>query len=485
MQAVINTIKKHFHGESLKSRTFRGGFWLGLGSGSEQGLRFLRNIILTRILAPEAFGLMAIIVAVNSAFDAFTQLGIKEAIIQNPKGEEEEYLNGAWFTSFGRSIGLFIIGVVSSVWISRYYEIPQHAAMFQVSFLNMLFSGAFSAKAYVALKQMDYKKWGIITNGGGIIGIMTAIGLSFVLHSVWALIFGFLVEAGARCLLSYVVCPYLPRLRFKKEHIHALLKYASGMFGLPILYIIYAQADIFVIGKMFSGNELGLYSMVAALANAPSIFITTLINPILMPVLSQKQDDKAWINKAIITSSRLILIAGFPLVLFIAFYGEDILKVAYGPPYAVLALPFTLLVATTIMRTASVPIFNVYLSLGRPELHRFFLAIRAVLICILIYPAIKLFGLSGAALAMLFSNAVSLIFQVMRIKSITGLVISKFNYIFIEAMAYSTVVAMVWVTSQLFKSTTPAGNILYGLGGCAFCYGILSIYIMKRGRISL
>ena len=110
MQQITNKIKLLASGNSLKARAMKGSFWLGLGSGSEQGLRFLRNIILVRILAPEAFGLMAIVLAVNAAFESFTQIGIKDAIVQNPRGEDDTYLNIAWFMAFGRLILLFITG---------------------------------------------------------------------------------------------------------------------------------------------------------------------------------------------------------------------------------------------------------------------------------------------------------------------------------------------------------------------------------------
>jgi O-antigen/teichoic acid export membrane protein len=81
---INNFINKYRFEKTLKARVARGGFWLGIGSSSEQFLRFLRNIILVRVLIPEAFGTMAIILAVNMFFEAFTEVGIKEAIIQNP-----------------------------------------------------------------------------------------------------------------------------------------------------------------------------------------------------------------------------------------------------------------------------------------------------------------------------------------------------------------------------------------------------------------
>ncbi len=468
----------------MKARAMKGGFWLGLGSGAEQGLRFIRNIILVRILAPEAFGLMAIILAVNAAFESFTQIGIKEAIIQNPRGEESTYLNGAWFMSFGRSILLFIGGIVSSYWITDFYEIPQHTFLIQASFVAIVLNGSISVGAYIALKQMNYKKWVLITHGGGLFGILTAIGLSFVLQNVWALVIGYLTEALMRNILSYIVCPHIPKYRFEKEHIHSLLQYARGMFGLPILFFIYAQMDIFVVGKLYSKTELGLYSMVVTLAQAPAVIITSLVNPILMPVFSQKQNDKQWINIAIIKAIKIIMTIGMPLVLFAAFYGRDLLAVIYGSTYAVMAVPFVVHLATTIMRSASVPITNVYFALGRPEQHRTFTGIRAILIVVLIYPAIKWLGFTGAALAVFLATTIGLFFQVMRIRKLTGLDITKFKNILFETLAFSLIVGLVWIATTFLPSSTPEINIAQGLTGCVLGYGLIIAFMIKK-KVSL
>ena len=94
-QVLLDIIIKYSSGETLARKVSSGGIWLGTASGIEQALRLVRNMILTRLIAPEAFGLMAIAISINAAFESFTQIGVKEAIIQNSKGEERTYLNGA------------------------------------------------------------------------------------------------------------------------------------------------------------------------------------------------------------------------------------------------------------------------------------------------------------------------------------------------------------------------------------------------------
>ena len=291
--------------------------------------------------------------------------------------------------------------------------------------------------------------------------------------------FGFIVEGGARFILSFLICPFIPKLKFSREHLRALFKYARGMFGLPILYFIFVQTDIFVIGKLFSKADLGLYSLAASLAQVPTQLITTLLNPILLPVFANRQDDKVWINQALIKSTKFIALLWTPVAFFIFLYGQDILSVIYSKHYAVVAVPFAILFANALIRTCSAPITNVYFAIGRPDLQRFFTGIRAVLMVILIYPAIKLFGLTGAAAAGLIALIISYCFQVWQINGLTKLDQRQYSNIFLQAVGISLPVLVVWYYTYNLFSSRPLINILQGIMGSLLVYGILGTLFIK------
>jgi O-antigen/teichoic acid export membrane protein len=202
---IINSIKKLRQGESLKLKAARGGVWLGAANGVEQGLRLLRNMILTRLLAPETFGVMAIVLAINAAFESFTEIGIQTAIIQNPKGRERTYLNGAWWLSMVRAVGLYTLAYIGAPWIAQFYSNPELLPLLRIAFLGVLFNGAMSPGIHVAIKQMNFKHWAIAYHGGGAIGILSAVLLALAMRDTWALVLGFTIEAASRCMLSYFV----------------------------------------------------------------------------------------------------------------------------------------------------------------------------------------------------------------------------------------------------------------------------------------
>ena len=487
MSKIIDKINSHLNklrnSESFKARVARGTIWSGLGNGSEQVLRFIRNMILTRILAPEAFGLMAIVLAVNAAFESFTQIGIKEAVIQNPRGQEKEYLNGAWWLAFGRAVVLYIAVFIPSPWIAQFYENPELIPLMRVAFLGLIFNGLMSSEAYVAVKQMNFKRWVPVWNGGSFLGIVTAVILAFIIQNVWALIIGFCVEAAARCLLSYIICPFLPGLKFDRECLKALYKFARGIFGVPILTFIWMRADIFVVGKFCTINDLGLYSMAIAMAWMPFHFITMIMNQMMLPAFSEKQMDKEWVNKWTLNITSLIAYIGFPLLFFVTLYGRDILNLVYGSAYGAVSIPFAIIFAAAFIRTISIPIVNVYFASGRPDLHRLFTVIRAVLIIALIYPLTKWFGLIGASISVFLSMAIGFFFQVKRIYKVTGLDLKKYFSVFIPAFYTSLCVIILWIVTNFYLSSWPLVNMIPGLIGCLISYGI-AIKLFLRSEIT-
>lgn len=481
----LDIIKKYTSGTSLKSMVARGSVWLAVASGTEQVLRLIRNMILARLLAPEAFGLMAIAMSINAAFESFTQLGIREAIIQNQRGHERSYLNGAWWLSCGRAFVIYGTIWISSPWISDFYNNDQLLPLMRVVFLSVLFNGLMSAEAYVSIKEMKFKKWVIVYNGGAICGILSAVLFVFIIPNVWALVIGYTVEAAARCILSFLICPFYPKFYFDRENMRALLKFSRGMFGLPILTFIYMNIDVFVIGKILTMADLGFYSLAAGIAWMPFQFITAPIAQVMLPAFSMKQNDQEWINQWTLNITKIIAFLGFPLLFFVIFYGEEILTLVYGVNYGAVSIPYAIIFANAFMRTVSVPIATVYISIGRPELHRFFTGIRAILIISLIWPAVQFWGLIGAASAGLISMLIGNIFQAKRMNGITGLPLRPYFKIFALSLLFSFFVVLFWSASAYFSFSNPLIKIILGILGCLFSYVAMIVYLMRSKNLRL
>lgn len=433
---LANGVQQLRNGNGWHARIARGTIWLGTGSATENGLRFVRGMILARLLAPQAFGLVALVTLVTGAADAFTQIGVKEAVIQSPHGCDKTYLNAAWWLSFLRGIALYAVALVLSPLLASFYGQPSMVPMLSVALLATVFTGSISTRAYASLREMNYAKWVTINNGGATCGIIVTVVLALFIPSPWALVIGITTESAARCLLSFIVCPFLPRLDFDRTTLHALLRYARGVFGLGVLAFLYYKTDIFVLGKVSTPEQLGIYTLAYGLVYFPNLFCDAVVSPILMSTFSSLQNDRSQLASALLRSSQVLSTLFFPLFTLMACTAPWLLRVVYGPAYSAASHAFAILCASSAIRIIGGSLVTLYFATGRPELNRQASFVRMVVMLALVVPLIHRYGIVGAATACLVSGIIWQIYNVLRLRSVIGL--STFKY----AMSLSAGVAV-------------------------------------------
>lgn len=470
--------------DSLKARVFRGGVWLGAGSLTEQVFRFTRNMILTRLLAPEAFGIMAIIQSTTAIIQCLTEVGVKEGLIQNPNGDKEEYIDAAWWLAMLRSLSIFVILFAAAPFIAKFYGNAELSSLLRVAVASMIFEGAISTKAYVALKQMKFKRWAIVNHGGAICGVLTALGLSYFIRDVWALVLGLCMESVGRCVLSYIVCPYLPPLRWHGHAMSDLLHFSRGVFGMPLLNLIFMRADVFVLGKLYSPTDLGLYAMAIYLVQTPAGFIVNLLAQTLMPTFSHVQQDRERVNRILLQVTSAIFVLGMPALVFLVFSGHSLLTLVYGQRYGAGSMAMIVAAGIALLNVANNQITTVFYSTGVPQLHRRCVAVMAVLMVLLVYPFARYFGMVGGQLAALVCIVVGYLFQIERIRHVTGLKLSDYR----KSVAVGSLLSLSGVAVYLLfrwigSSTRPVPNVLLGILICLLTYGLAySVIARSRGR---
>ena len=294
------TLNRLLASGTLRAKVMRGGVLLGGGSITEQASRFARNMILTRLLAPSAFGAMAIVMSSSAIVGSLTEVGLKAAVIQNSRGGEKAYLDAGWWMAMGRAVSTYVIIFALAPWVAHFYGNTELSALLRMALLSVLFEGAMSPRSILPQKEMKFGRWTAISNGGAIAGVVLTVVLSFYLRDVWALAIGVCSENAFRCILSYILCPGLPSLGWDGHVVRDLYRYSKGVFGLSFLNLIFSRTDIFVLGKLYSATALGLYSMAVYLVQTPSVFLTAMLVQTLFPSFAQVQDDKERINRILV-----------------------------------------------------------------------------------------------------------------------------------------------------------------------------------------
>lgn len=414
-------ILSHIRGTNLKARCVRSSIVLGGASFGERGLRLVRNMVLARLLVPQDFGVMAIVIAASGIFEAFGEVGVRQSVIHNTRGAEAEYLNVAWWLQAVRSLGLFLVVFFIAPWIGLFYNKPELTLFLRIVFVAMVFNGIMSPRAYVLEKELQFGRWVFINYGSTILGSIFTITLALWIRNIWALVIGFTAEGLLRCLLSFILCPFWPRFRIDRVSLNELLRYARGMFGLTLITIVSMQIDVVVVGKVVSAEQLGMYVLALALARQPAGLLFKITGPVLLPAFAEKQDKKQNLCRIVLKAIRISFLIGVPVYVLLAIFSGQVLSVIYGSQYATVALPFGIMCIAMLVRMQGSILALVYQAIGTPHLHRRYVTLLIILIASLIYPGIRLFGLTGAAGVLLLSHTIAVYMQIIWMRGTIGL----------------------------------------------------------------
>ena len=455
---IYDVLLGHYHRfqefllkKGFAARLTSGGIWLGIGSSVEYSFRILRNVILVRLIAPDAFGIMAIVLAFYQFFESFTQLGVREAVIQSPKGNDELYLNGVFWLSIFRSLFLFISAYFAVPFIAQFYKDPELVPMMRVAFLSIIFLGAINPWAYALLKNMNYRKWVFLYNGGSLIGIIMAILLGINIANTWALVIGFVAENFVRCLLSYVICHRLPRWKFERESLESLFHFARGMIGLPIFVFLYRKCDVFVLGKVIDSASLGMYSLSYSIVQVPFLVFGTLIPQLLLPQFSKFQNDRGEFNNNVVMFSRYVALFFMPLYSLLLVFSHTILTLLYSETFGVVSPVFKILCLNAIIQSIGTVINTAFFAIGRPQLIRAASILRLLVMLVLIVPASIYYGLIGAAMSGFIAGSIWIVYSIYRLKSIMGLSVYRYLKSLSAPTFYSLIIITVgFVVQTLF-----------------------------------
>jgi O-antigen/teichoic acid export membrane protein len=469
------------NGTDIKAKSMRAVVALSIGTVAGRSMRFISSMVLARILAPNQIGLMAIVMSVSMITEALIEIGVKQSVIQNRQGASAEYLNSAWWMQVVRGLCLFGIAFILAPWISSIYGKPELLNLLRVAFLAIALRGFMSPRAHVLEKEYKFGRVVLLFQGSALLGAIITVILALVIRNVWALVIGFVIEMAILCILSFILVPFMPRFEIDRSSLVELMKFARGMFGLPILTALSFQAPILILGKVISEDQLGLYYLASMLSSIPIDLYGRIIAPVVLPAFSEKQDDNRALCRGLIQTTRWTTILVMPFVIFMVFSAKELLFLAYGSRYVVMAVPFLILCLKIVAQNQAVSLAGIYLAVGKPHLQRRFAIVRIVIIIVLIYPAAVRFGPLGAAVVVALSHCAVLIMQVVKARVVIGLKFSQYLRSYIHGLLITLPVVVVFSLLWLFKIDSPVLVISIGISVLVVTYSA-SLYIMMRSE---
>jgi len=285
--------------KTLKQRATRSGSWVIFGHLTSQVLRLGSNLILTRLLVPEMFGVMAIVTVIMAGLAMFSDVGLLQNIVQSKRGEEPDYLNTAWTIQIIRGFFIFFIALVSAVGLyyagqfgylseETVYGNTQLPFILAIVSISSVISAFNSIHILLLNRKLMLGKSVTIELLSQIAGLLFMLTWAWYQRDIWALVFGGLVATLTKALLSHSL-RLGERCRFcwDKRAVHEIFHFGKWIFLTSIFGFLLNQGDKLLLGSLISSKDLGIYIVAFFLANAVKDIIMKLSSSVFFPVFSE------------------------------------------------------------------------------------------------------------------------------------------------------------------------------------------------------
>jgi O-antigen/teichoic acid export membrane protein len=394
---------------SLMRRAMRSSAITVMGFGASQVIRLASNLILTRLLFPEAFGMMAIVSVFLMGLTMFSDVGVGPAIMSSKRGDDPDFLNTAWSIQIFRGVSLWLVALGFTYPISLYYGEPDLIYYLPVAALTLLINGFNPTRLETANRHMQAGKVTLIEVATQVVGIITAVLFAWMLHSVWALVISGIVAALAHLVMLNVFLPGAPnRLRWEKPAAAELIHFGKWIFLSTVCGFAIGQADKVIIGGYLSLAHFGLYNIAFFLASFPFMLGGMVMRRLLIPIYRESPPAASPANFARLRKMRIAATGALAvLTMILAFGGVWLVHVMYDDRYQAAGGIVVLIAALQMPALIIMTCDQAALAMG--DSRRFFVLTlaRAVLVVAGMLIGLQTAGLMGALIGQGLANIVA------------------------------------------------------------------------------
>lgn len=405
----MRAITEAFRGDGLMARGLRSASFLTLGFGLAQVIRLGSNLVLTRLLFPEAFGLMALITVVTVGLTMFSDVGTAPAIAQSKRGDDPDFLNTAWTIQVMRGFALWGFTVALAIPVANFYHSPELALYLPLSGLALVFSGFEPTKIDTAQRHLVMGRLTLVDLLSQIIGVIALIVFAWFMQSVLALVIGGLFSPIARNILANRMLPGIRnRFRWEPEAAAELIHFGKWVFLSTACSFVSNQGDRAILGRFLSLDALGLYNIGYFLASFPLLLGHNVVFRLLIPVyrdLADRVDPRVHRK---LRRMRYALTAGLVLMLgAMALLGPWIVGILYDDRYLMAAPIVTLLACSQLPAVIGLSYEQAALAAGDSRSYFALAATRAVLQISLLLGGAITHGVTGAIIGLGLAHLLS------------------------------------------------------------------------------
>ena len=327
--------------ESLKKKTVKGVGWSAIDNVSQHAVTFIVSVVLARLLSPDDYGLIGIVTIFTLVSQALINAGFTSALIRKKDATDDDY-NTVFIVNLGMSLLLYSIIFVGAPAIAIFFNRQELVDLVRVTSIGMIIGALALVQQTRLTKRIDFKSQTVITLAASVISGIFGIVMAFLGFGVWALVAQLLSLQAVKTIGLWIVNKWFPKLRFSSDSFYELFGFGWKMMVSSILDTVWKELYQVVVGKFYSPATLGQYTRSKQFSSLFSRNLTSIIQRVTYPVLSNIQDDKDRLMSAYRHIIRTTMFITAVCMFFLGAVSEPFIYCLIGPKWheAATYLPF-------------------------------------------------------------------------------------------------------------------------------------------------
>ena len=364
------------------------------------------TLILARLLLPEDFGLVTLATALVIALEIFSLFSFDFALIREGKADRQLY-DTAWTLGLIRGAilaGLLVLGAAPA---AAFFHEPRLEAVVLVLAIGTVVDSLQNIGVVDFRKDMTFEREFRFQLAQKITGFTVTLCLAFLWRDYWALVCGILASHSAGLALSYVMHPFRPRLNMSQWR--PLVHFTKWLLANNILNFIVQRADVFILGRMVSPHELGLYAVAREISDLPTTELVWPVQRALFPGFAKLAHDPVALARTYVDSAAVLMAMALPAAVGLALVADPLVRVTLGSNWiAVIPLLQVLAVQGAVRLGGSLTIAAL-LAAGKPKLTTLIAVSTAAVQTPLLIVGALMGGVVGMAIAFGIAAAINLV----------------------------------------------------------------------------
>jgi O-antigen/teichoic acid export membrane protein len=314
---------------------FRGSTWTMAGYGAGQIFRLVSTLVLARMVAPQAFGLVALVNVFLSGLEMLSDLGIGMDVVQHRRGDDPVFINTAFIIQAGRGIIIWAVAAGLAYPFAIFYHQPAVLALAIVGSLSVLVRGFGSGSIWSLTRHVKLRELTILNTGSDFFGLVVAVIWALFSPTAWALVAGRVSAAVALTVASHWIDDNRVSTKWDPVAAREIFAFGAGIFFSTATYFLGGEAERLVVGKFITLVELGCFSLALSISAAASKGLQQVILQVFFPMMSDsiRQDREGAIRHFKRTRHLLLILsAGMALAFIVG--SKWIVTLLLGPKYA-------------------------------------------------------------------------------------------------------------------------------------------------------